>query len=69
MLIIFQSRNILLNMDQRAKDKGKTPLIETNSDTSNEDYIGQANEVSMGQRDNCDDTHTDEQDWRTVLGK
>uniref|UniRef100_A0A2N9GAZ5 SWIM-type domain-containing protein n=1 Tax=Fagus sylvatica TaxID=28930 RepID=A0A2N9GAZ5_FAGSY len=61
--------NILLNMDQRAKDKGKAPLIETNSDTSNEDYIGQANDVSMGQRDNCDDTHTDEQDWRTVLGK
>uniref|UniRef100_A0A2N9F6F8 Uncharacterized protein n=1 Tax=Fagus sylvatica TaxID=28930 RepID=A0A2N9F6F8_FAGSY len=56
-------------MDQRAKDKGKAPLIETNSDTSNEDYIGQANDVSMGQRDNCDDTHTDEQDWRTVLGK
>uniref|UniRef100_A0A2N9FG61 Protein FAR1-RELATED SEQUENCE n=1 Tax=Fagus sylvatica TaxID=28930 RepID=A0A2N9FG61_FAGSY len=53
----------------RAKDKGKAPLIETNSDTSNEDYIGQANDVSMGQRDNCDDTHTDEQDWRTVLGK
>jgi hypothetical protein len=68
-LIIFQSRNILLNMDQRAKDKRKAPLIETNSDISNEDYIGQANDVSMGQRDNCDDTHTDEQDWRTILGK
>ena len=39
------------------------------SDTSNEDYIGQANDVSMGQWDNYDDTHTDEQDWRTILGK
>jgi hypothetical protein len=36
-------------MDQRAKDKGKTPFTEMNSDTSNEDYIGQANDVSMGQ--------------------